>query len=456
MKTRILLFLVPAAIFLSQAAAMASANLSEAWSSLYDAGQSEKAHALEPTADSNYVYAAQGGLSSNLTHLVKTSADGETLWVANHPGSPNDIQATSDGGYIVVGVDSYKGFLQKVDSDGTHQWRRDFSRFGYTTIFQAVEQTADGGFVVCGHRRMSNYITQIIMLKTDPSGSTEWIKILTDFDRFQGLNAAGQTSDGGYIFAGETALLNGDKGDGLVIKTDAAGQVEWQKILGDEAHQSFEDLHVGEDGSFILVGMNNMGDEGSWLVRLNDAGELVWQTNQPEGWLFSVEPTADAGYILAGEAADSVWLVKTDAEGNTRWQESFSKGTYDSARDARQTAEGGYIVAGTSRRADVYGGQDALIAKFDHQDTLSSPQGAAEMIGEMLTSGEIDNGGIANHVENDLTEALYLIENGNVKRAQKILGSLLNFLRAQAGKHISEEAADLLEESIESILAAQE
>jgi len=91
---------------------------------------------------------------------------------------------------------------------------------------------------------------------------------------------------------------------------------------------------------------------------------LIWQkniggTNNDE--INSVENTADGGYIIAGSAKSNdgdvsgnhssnydIWVVKTDADGTIAWQKTYGGTNSDTAANIRNTADGGYIVTGTT------------------------------------------------------------------------------------------------------------
>ena len=69
----------------------------------------------------------------------------------------------------------------------------------------AIEQTADGGYIIAGWTTSfgeGNY--DIYVIKTDSSGDTLWTRTYGGA-RADGARSIRQTSDGGYIIAGWTS-----------------------------------------------------------------------------------------------------------------------------------------------------------------------------------------------------------------------------------------------------------
>ncbi|MBW6483758.1 MAG: T9SS type A sorting domain-containing protein [Vicingaceae bacterium] len=81
-------------------------------------------------------------------------------------------------------------------------------------------------------------------------------------------------------------------------------------------------------------------------------------------FLYSMQKTADGGYILAGssvsndgdltnnQGAGDYWIVKIDSIGTLEWQKSYGGSEHDEAYSVQQTTDGGYIVAGMSNSND--------------------------------------------------------------------------------------------------------
>src|SRR4051812_45570976 len=110
--------------------------------------------------------------------------------------------------------------------------------------------------------------------------------------------------------------------------------------------------------------------------------------------VFSLERTADGGYMLAGISQSNAggdksescwdpsenlfdyWLLKTDSLGMKQWDKRFGGISYDFLYSCRQTADGGYLLAGYSqsdssgdKTQPSRGGFDYWIVKTDAAGT---------------------------------------------------------------------------------------
>jgi hypothetical protein len=79
-----------------------------------------------------------------------------------------------------------------------------------------------------------------------------------------------------------------------------------------------------------------------------------------------VQPTTDGGYIIVGVALvdtlGDIWLLKTDASGDTQWTRKYAGGNDHMGYCAVQTWDGGYIVSGQTGAFGA-GGQDIYLIR---------------------------------------------------------------------------------------------
>ncbi len=108
----------------------------------------------------------------------------------------------------------------------------------------------------------------------------------------------------------------------------------WSRTFGGERADECLSIIQTEDGGYALAGYTNSFGSGyrdMWLVKTNADGDSLWsQTYGGEGMDIcnSIIQTEDGGYALAGLTVTSgiyadMWLVKTDEDGDSLWSRTF-------------------------------------------------------------------------------------------------------------------------------------
>ena len=242
----------------------------------------------------------------------------------------------------------------------TIEWEKTYSGEGG----RFVQKTSDGGYIVCG-----SYGSQAYLLKTDAYGNQDWERYLGDTG-YNDAYCVRQTTDGGYIFCGQWRPDPTDL-DMWLVKTNSYGYKVWDRSFSSDLHDRAYCVQQTTDGGFILTGMfdavDNNSDNGR-LIKTDSDGNQIWSRNR--GKMYSVQQTTDGGYILCGvttsygSGKEDASIQKTDANGNHRWS-SWRGGTdSDYTYCTQQTSDGGYIFCGVTKSYGE-GAEDAWLIKFN-------------------------------------------------------------------------------------------
>lgn len=134
-----------------------------------------------------------------------------------------------------------------------------------------------------------------------------------------------ETSDGGYALAGVTFFVDTEGKDFLLVKTDAKGNMQWNHTYGGTNNDCAYDLIQTSDGGYAIAGYTrSFGATFTdfWLVKTDANGNSEWNQTYggPENEVaHSLIETSDGGFALAGEG----FFVKTNEQGNMEWNRTY-------------------------------------------------------------------------------------------------------------------------------------
>jgi len=348
------------------------------WNMTFGGVNQDVARSVQQTSDGGYIAAGfteSSGVGFADFWLVKTDASGGMLWNRTYGGGGADeaysVRQTSDGGYIVAGftrsfgVDNADFWLVKTEVDGAVRWSK---RYGgvYDDCAFCVQQTSDMGYILAGSTESFGAGPDFWLVKTDSNGNMQWNKTYGGSGSDRAFSVA-ETTDGGYIMAGETDSSGAGSFDFCMVKTSSSGTLMWSKMFGGTGQDEARSVQQTSDGGYIVAGSTLSSGAGGidfWLVKTDASGNEQW--SQPYGGTFddeaySVQQTGDGGYIVAGSTKSyglytgvwNFWLVKTDAQGSMQWNQVNGGSNDDRAYSVQQTGDGGYIVAGSTESYGV-------------------------------------------------------------------------------------------------------
>ena len=261
------------------------------------------------------------------TELFKVldSGDYEEFEFPGWMSTGRQMIKTNDGHFVIAyvyGKFEYKWGIKvlKITEEGTIIWEKYYeqippeenifhSRFPYTIV-----QTTDGGYFIGGHQSYEGILPQYYILKLDAFGEKEWEKVFTETDNATVLSGK-QTLDGGFIVSGfstgDTTLT-----DTYIIKMDSLGNIEWDLYLGTENGDCgcyLEDLSSGE---YLVHGCIREEDSDIWTIgyiaKLSSSGEVIWETTyQTFISMFSMQTELyqknDGGFVGVGSYQKNGW-----------------------------------------------------------------------------------------------------------------------------------------------------
>ena len=158
-----------------------------------------------------------------------------------------------------------------------------------------------------------------------------------------------QLPNGSYILGATAFGFNG--GDFFLIKTNSTGDTLWTKNYGGSGFERLAYMQNTNDGGFIMSGWSNSFDTVfyAYIVKTDGAGDTLWTKIYPQfgELIFSLEQTADGGYIMVTTIGSQLALAKTDAMGNITWTKLFRDAPQVNAYYwVQQTSDGGYALVG--------------------------------------------------------------------------------------------------------------
>jgi hypothetical protein len=277
--------------------------------------------------------------------ILKINNSGNIIWTKTFGGSndekPSSIKQCNDGSFIIVGYrksndgdllnsqGSGTAWALKTDSFGNIEWSKSFgasSENSFNDNFSDVEISNDGTYYFAGssssfYGQGNHGAKDFWVVRTDSLGSLLWQKLYGGSAN-DICNDIQITNDLSIVLVGQNFSFNGDitstnnidinKSDLCIFKTDSSGNILWQKSFGGTLNECGYEMKQTFDGGYVIVGFTNsfsgdvdynFGSEDFWLLKINDAGNMEWETTFggiSNDKAHSIVQTLDGGFVIAG------------------------------------------------------------------------------------------------------------------------------------------------------------
>ena len=366
------------------------------WQRTFGGSGNDEATCIRETADGGYVAAGRTsstGKGKNDVWVIRMDQNGKELWNKTYGGAGSDaadfIEQTSDGGYILTGqTDSFgkgKGdaWVMRLDQGGNMLWNKTFGGAS-TDEGMAVHQVEDGGYILAGYTFSEGKgMSDAWVVRLDRDGKEIWDKTFGG-PSYDGATSVQATPDGGYVLVGSTFSFGKGMSDALVIRLDKGGKELWRKTFGADGNDRAMAVLRTTEGGFIFAGQTQAAagqNEDLWVVKLDSEGNEAWSKTfggKSEDRATDIQAVGNEGWIVAGytksigKGEGDAWLLRLDPEGNKLWDKTFGGRSRDNAAFCQPTGDGGYILAGSTASFGK-GKTDAWIIKLDAEGNLEPP-----------------------------------------------------------------------------------
>ncbi|MDO8123882.1 MAG: cadherin repeat domain-containing protein [Candidatus Hermodarchaeota archaeon] len=314
----------------------------------------------------------------------------DALW--NHTfGGPNDdmgyaVIEVSGGGFAIAGhtwsfgAGVNNGWLIRLDANGNQLWNRTYGGYDWESCFKVIE-VSGGGFALAGYSTSYDAgSNDFWLLRVDANGNHLWNHTyggaLPD-----GAMSVLEVSSGGFILCGNTASFGVGDADVWVVRTDADGNHLWNQTYGSINYDMAYSVIEVSDGGFALAGLTNatggvaMYGSDMWLIRTDANGNHLW--NQTYGgangdMAYSVVELSGGDLVLSGTFNSSygigldadMWLVRTDTNGNHLWNQTYGGPSSEMGGTVVEMSDGGFAFSGLTDSSGA-GGGDVWLVRTD-------------------------------------------------------------------------------------------
>jgi len=157
-------------------------------------------------------------------------------------------------------------------------------------------------------------------------------------------------------------------------------QNSFQRIItvGFSSFSNANSIQQTSDGGYILAGTDSSSaaqNRDVFLVKTDANGDTLWArsygTNGFEYGQYVIQ-CGDGGYLAVGTSESTNWnvyLIKTDANGDSLWTRLLGAGGDDEANSVQETSDGNFIIAGYTNSYGA-GNYDYFLAKIDNNGNI--------------------------------------------------------------------------------------
>ena len=337
--------------------------------------------------------------------LLRFDEKGALLWHKTYGGLGDDrgtdLVLRPEGGFVMLGsfesvIDGESSVnlgLVAVDEEGVLLWEKAYGYKGsdYGTKLIA---TSEGGYLIVGvldvtaSKGLGNQIGKhaggdFWVIKVDSQGALQWRNYFGGLQSDTPYGVA-EDKDGGFWIVGTTDSIDTDISQNLgsydawVVRLDRTGKKIWERTLGGAQIDAAYDIVLTTDGSALVLGdsrspgqtmATNRGGADLWIWRLSPRGELVAEQNfggsnfdvgravfplSNQQWLICGSSRSVDGDLSINNGQNDAWtLVLSQNTERIEWQQTIGGSQIEFLNDAAELANGTLVSVGETNSNDA-------------------------------------------------------------------------------------------------------
>lgn len=313
------------------------------WSKNYGGSGVDSANDVLETEDGGFLVighsnSTDGDVSENIggydCWILQLNGQGELVWQKSYGGSQNDvcryIAETKAAFFGMIGFSESNDIDLSFNNGLQDIWLLEINSSGVierSLTFGNKESDQAGGilplygdkYIISGKKDDSGWIAMV-----NGSGDVIWSRVIggTYFVRTPLM----------VFDSVVTGVAQANDEDVLVFQIDTKGQIlNGGGTYGGSKTDSGTGIQPLPNGDYLVAGISassdgdvnsNYGNFDWWLFVIDKAGKLKWEKNYGGSWgdlLYSMEPAADGGFILAGQTTSKDYDVVPRYDGELAW-----------------------------------------------------------------------------------------------------------------------------------------
>jgi hypothetical protein len=223
----------------------------------------------------------------------------------------------------------------------------------------SITSASPGKYVLAGYTKQGAGFETVLLIKVNELGDTLWTRRLQLNSRKQQGYSVRKTMDEGFIVEGDDFVTNHSI---FLIKTDSLGMPTWTKVYGKTGKDFFGyTVMVSNDGGYLVEGtqIDSVGKSSLYLLKTDLNGNILWTRAFHSSigiTVGGVTQLAGNNYLITGCYNEStgpfnsnVFLAKLTAQGDTIWTKKLiATGFITSGVQITPLKDGNLLVAGSA------------------------------------------------------------------------------------------------------------